>query len=97
MHVLGDAGASSCPLCLALTPNAVVLQVKLMRQADRTLELLEVDEAKYADDLSTQQTEFASSINTLSTVSDQQTRSSVPQLMLEGTDRLAKASHVHRG
>lgn len=38
-----------------------------MRQADRTLELLEVDEAKYADDLSQQQKEFASTLNTLTT------------------------------
>jgi hypothetical protein len=74
------------PFALPLNLDAVVLQVKLMRQADRTLELLEVDEAKYADDLSTQQREFASSINTLTTVSDQQAGSSVPHIMLEGTD-----------
>jgi hypothetical protein len=63
---------------LPLNLDAVVLQVKLMRQADRTLELLEVAEAKYADDLSVQQTEFASSIDTLSKVSDQQSGLSVP-------------------
>lgn len=48
------------------------LQVKLLRQADRTLEVLEVDEAKFADELSTQQEEFAGSLKTLSTVSRQQ-------------------------
>lgn len=44
------------------------VQVKLLKQADRTLELLEVDEAKYADELGQQQLEFASSLNTLTTV-----------------------------
>lgn len=48
------------------------LQVKLLRQADRTLEVLEVDEAKFADGLSTQQAEFAGSLNTLSAVRRQQ-------------------------
>jgi hypothetical protein len=54
----------------ALAPCA--LQVKLLRQADRTLELLEVDAAKYADELSLQQKEFAGSINTLAAVRCQQ-------------------------
>lgn len=53
-----------CPVC--------AMQVKLLRQADRTLELLEVDEAKYADELSLQQKEFASSVNTLAAVRFQQ-------------------------
>jgi hypothetical protein len=46
-----------------------LLQCKLLKQADRTLELLEVDEAKYADELSEQQQEFSATINTLASVS----------------------------
>ena len=45
-----------------------MLQVKLLRQADRTLELLEVDEAKFADELTVQQKEFAGTLNTLTSV-----------------------------
>ncbi|KAF6265909.1 dynein heavy chain 2 [Scenedesmus sp. NREL 46B-D3] len=40
-------------------------QVKLLRQADRSLELLDGDEAKYADELTTQQEAFVSTINNL--------------------------------
>lgn len=57
---------------LACSLLLCALQVKLLRQADRTLELLEVDEAKYADELSLQQKDFASSINTLAAVRCQQ-------------------------
>jgi hypothetical protein len=53
----------------AHSPVDADLQVKLLRQADRTLEVLEVDEAKFADELSTQQAEFAGNLSTLSTVS----------------------------
>lgn len=49
-------------------PCVLCAQVKLLRQADRTLELLEVDEQKYADELGQQQMDFASSLNTLTTV-----------------------------
>jgi hypothetical protein len=60
--------------CVKLTCALALcaMQVKLLRQADRTLELLEVDEAKYADELSLQQKEFASSVNTLAAVRCQQ-------------------------
>jgi hypothetical protein len=44
-------------------------QVKLMRHADRTLELLEADEAKFADELTVQQQEFAATVTALATVS----------------------------
>eukprot|EP00882_Tetradesmus_deserticola_P030997 GHRQ01035031.1.p1 GENE.GHRQ01035031.1~~GHRQ01035031.1.p1 ORF type:complete len:225 (+),score=128.54 GHRQ01035031.1:132-806(+) len=40
-------------------------QVKLLRQADRSLELLEEDEAKYADEMAEQQEAFVSTINNL--------------------------------
>jgi hypothetical protein len=45
------------------------LQVKLLRQADRSLELLEGDEAKYADEMTQQQEAFVSTINNLAAVS----------------------------
>lgn len=54
-----------------VAPPAVMLmllQVKLLRQADRTVELLEVDEAKFADELTAQQKDFAATLNTLTTV-----------------------------
>lgn len=55
-----NSADSACPL--------LVLQVKLLKQADRTLELLEGDEAKYADELTSQQKDFAGTLNTLTTV-----------------------------
>lgn len=42
--------------------------MKLLRQADRTMELLEVDEAKFADELTVQQKDFAATLNILTTV-----------------------------
>jgi hypothetical protein len=45
------------------------LQIKLLRQADRSLELLDGDEAKYADEMTAQQEAFASTINNLAAVS----------------------------
>lgn len=44
------------------------LQVKLLRQADRSLEVLDVDEAKYADEMTAQQELFVGSINNLAAV-----------------------------
>ncbi|WIA31960.1 hypothetical protein OEZ86_002815 [Tetradesmus obliquus] len=40
-------------------------QIKLLRQADRSLELLDGDEAKYADELTAQQEAFVGTINNL--------------------------------
>jgi hypothetical protein len=52
------------PSALSLAP----VQVKLMQQADKTLERLEVDEGKFADELTVQQQEFAGAIASLATV-----------------------------
>jgi hypothetical protein len=46
------------------------LQIKLLRQADRSLELLDGDEAKYADEMTAQQEAFVGTINNLAAVSD---------------------------
>lgn len=45
-----------------------LMQAKLLHQADRTLELLEVDEAKFADELTLQQQELVATINALAMV-----------------------------
>lgn len=46
------------------------MQIKLLRQADRSLELLDGDEAKYADELTAQQEAFVGTINNLAAVSN---------------------------
>lgn len=54
---------------LQATHGSVLLQNKLLSQAERSLELLDVDESKYADEMVAQQEDFVGKVNSLATVS----------------------------
>lgn len=53
---------------MAQMPLSPLLQIKLLSQAERSLELLDADESKYADDMVAQQEDFVSKVNNLATV-----------------------------
>lgn len=55
--------------------------MKLLKQADRAMELLDVDEAKFSDDLAAQQADFASRLNTLASVCACDTLKACPDLL----------------
>jgi hypothetical protein len=66
-----DTCNTTARICRAVTIGCWHLQVKLLRQADCSLELLDGDEAKYADEMTQQQEAFVSTINNLAAVSHQ--------------------------